>query len=141
MDSYYSVRLADVRKRKIHTGKTGIGKHGGNMHTLTIHLMSLVTWFPAFSCPSPPGVSLMVSKSSNFFSSIPTLPAIFASRSYVLLRVSFTTLISKNSVWRWNRTALNSQNFAGASRRTAAPASWVRVDDGCQGCICWRKTT
>ena len=106
--------------------------------TLTISLISLVTLLPEFNCPSPIA-SLILNKSIISSSSTPTVAAIFASLWYVLLRVSLATLTSKNSSWWLKSAALNCQNLSGAIFRTAAPASCVRVDDGCQGWICWRK--
>jgi hypothetical protein len=31
---------------------------------------------------------------------------------------------------------LNSQNLSGLDLRTATPASWTNVEEGCHGCIC-----
>lgn len=104
--------------------------------TLTIALTSLVTWLPVFNPPSLPGLSLTINKSRILCSSTPTLPAIFAKRSYVLFRVSFTTLTSKKLACCLNSAALNSQNLSGAAFRTATPASCVNVDEGCHGCMC-----
>jgi hypothetical protein len=55
------------------------------------------------------------------------------------LRVSSTTASSKKAAWFAKRNAEKSQNLAGARRCSARPASWARVEEGCQGWICWRK--
>lgn len=57
----------------------------------------------------------------------------------MLLRVSLTTFTSKYSACLSKSALLNSQNLSGFVCKTATPASWTSVEDGCHGWICWRK--
>jgi hypothetical protein len=119
------------------------GSDNGSLTQMTfvINLTSLVTPLPLLKLPLLPGLSLTISKSRNRFSSTPTFVAILANRLYVSFRVSLTTFSSKKSVCCLNNSPLKSQNFSGATFKTAAPASCVKVDEGCQGWICWRNIT
>lgn len=107
--------------------------------TFTRNLISLVTPFPPFRLPSSAGLSEIFNSFSISPSLTPTFPATFANFPYVSFLVSPTTFTSKNSVCTSNNSALKGQNLSGASRSTAAPASWQSVLDGCHGWICCRN--
>ncbi len=58
------------------------------------------------------------------------------------MRVSDATESSKKAGWLKKSACEKRQNVAASPpvrRSTARAVSWTRVEDGCQGWICWRR--